>query len=94
MKIANIGREFLHIFWTPLENPMKFSGKMRFKVILKATIKQGFTLSLEDTFFEKPQGGGSIWTPPLAVLGLRNLCGLVFGSNKLCVIQAPHRWFE
>ena len=26
--------------------------------------KQGFTLSLEDTFFEKPQGGGSM-TPKL-----------------------------
>ena len=65
--------------------------------MLKVTKKQGFTVSLEDTFFEKPQGGGSIWTPPppsSAVLGLRNLCGLVFGSNKLCVIQAPHRWFE
>ena len=26
-------------------------------IILKDTKKQGFTLSLEDTFFEKPQGG-------------------------------------
>ena len=25
-------------------------------IILKATIKQSFTLSLEDTVFEKPQG--------------------------------------
>ena len=35
---------------------MKFSGKMYFKIILKVTKNQGFTLSLEDTFFEKPQG--------------------------------------
>ena len=36
---------------------MKFSGKMCFKIILKVTKNQGFTLSLEDTFFEKPGGG-------------------------------------
>ena len=34
---------------------MKFSGKMCFKIILKVTKKQGFSLSLEDTLFEKPQ---------------------------------------
>ena len=39
---------------------MKFSGKMCFQIILKVTKKDGFTLSLEDTFFEKPQGRGSI----------------------------------
>ena len=38
-------------------------------IILKVTKNQGFTLSLEDTFFEKPQGGGKIDAPP-AVLGL------------------------
>ena len=37
---------------------MKFSGKMCFEIILKVTKNQGFTLTLEDTFFEKPQGGG------------------------------------
>ena len=36
---------------------MKVSGKMRFGLILKVTKKRGFTLSLEDAFFEKPQGG-------------------------------------
>ena len=36
---------------------MKFLGKMCFKIILKVAKNQGFTLSLEDTFFEKPQGG-------------------------------------
>ena len=39
-------------------------------IILKVTINQGFTFSLEDTFFEKPLGGGQIDRP--AVLGLRN----------------------
>ena len=29
-------------------------------IILKVTKEQGLTLSLEDTFFEKPQGGGQI----------------------------------
>ena len=35
---------------------MKFSGKIWLLIILKVTKKQGFNLSLEDTFFEKPQG--------------------------------------
>ena len=45
---------------------MKFSGKMCLKIILKVTKNQGFSLSLEDTLFEKPQGkrGGQIDTPP------------------------------
>ena len=38
---------------------MKFSGKICFKIMLKVTKNQGFTLSLGDTFFEKPQGGQS-----------------------------------
>ena len=32
-------------------------------IILKVTKKQGFTLSLEDTFFEKPQGRGQTDSP-------------------------------
>ena len=47
---------------------MKFSGKMCLKIILKVTKNQGFNLSLEDTFFEKPQGGQTDLPP--AVLGL------------------------
>ena len=35
---------------------MKFSGKMLLMIILKVSKNQGFTLSLEDTLFEKPQG--------------------------------------
>ena len=38
---------------------MKFSGKKHLKIILKVTKKQSLTFFLEDTFFEKPQGGGS-----------------------------------
>ena len=37
-------------------------------IILKVTKNLGFTLYLEDTFFEKPQGVGQI-VPP-AALGL------------------------
>ena len=37
---------------------MKFPGKMCFEIILKVTKKQDFNLSLQDTFFEKPQGRG------------------------------------
>ena len=48
---------------------MKFLGKMRFMIILKVTKIQGFTLYLEDTFFETPMGCNEI-DPPTAVLGL------------------------
>ena len=56
---------------------MKFSGNMCFKIILKLKKKkQGFTLSLEDRFFEKPQGGEgggvNLTTPsPQGKLGLK-----------------------
>ena len=42
---------------------MKFSRKMCLKMILKVTKNQGFTLSVEDTFFEKPQGWCQIDPP-------------------------------
>ena len=47
---------------------VKFSGKMQLKIILKVTKNQGFTLSLENTFFEKPQGRSN-WPSPV-FLGL------------------------
>ena len=37
---------------------MKFSGIMLLMIISKITKKQGFSLSLENAFLEKPQGGG------------------------------------
>ena len=50
---------------------MKLPGKMRFKIMLKVTKNQGFSLSLEDTIFEKPQGEGGQFDPlPTAVLVL------------------------
>ena len=38
-----------------LRNFNEFSGKMFLMIILEARKNQGFTLSLEDIFFEKPQ---------------------------------------
>ena len=55
MKIANIDREILHIFWATWEISMKFSGKMWLTIVLKVTKNQGFTPSLVYTFFEKLQ---------------------------------------
>ena len=43
MKTVNIDGESLHIFWTTM-------------MILEVTKNQGFTLSIEDTFLENPQG--------------------------------------
>ena len=71
MKIANIVREILHIFWTTWGISMKFSGKMWIIIILKVTKNQGFTLSLEDTFFGKPQGGSN-WPPFLSRFRVNN----------------------
>ena len=39
---------------------MKFSKKVCLKIILKVTKNQGFTFSVEDTFFEKLQGEGRV----------------------------------
>ena len=49
---------------------MKFSGKMCLKIILKVIKNQGFTLSLEETFFEKPQGLNMGLCADIGTLGL------------------------
>ena len=63
---------------------------MRIMMIVKVTKTRGFTLSLENTFFEKQQGGVKL-TPP-AVLGLKisqnswkNICARV---SFLITLQA------
>ena len=82
---------------------MKFSGKMFLKIILKVTKHQGFSLSLEDTLFEKPQGGSKIDTPPPphphpppAILGLNldviqvsepTICASLLAQQNLSVIR-------
>ena len=63
MKIANVDREIHSIFLTTLGSSMKFSGKMCLLIILKFTKNQSFLLSLEDTFFVKPQEGEFKLTP-------------------------------
>ena len=57
--------KFIHNLWTTWGNSMKFLGKMWPRIILKVAKSQGFTLSLEDTFSEKPQGVGQIDIPSL-----------------------------
>ena len=56
---------------------MKFSGKMWLMIILKVTKNQGFTISVEDTFFEKPQRGVKLTPFPPAVLGLNKSFGRI-----------------
>ena len=82
IKIVNIEREIVHIFWTTWGISMEFSGKVWLMIILKLTKNQCFILSLEDTFFEKQQmtgdGGGALVgggdQTPSAVLGLSCTC--------------------
>ena len=64
MKIVDNDGENLHIFWTTWGISVKFSGEMWLMTILKVPKNQGFTLSLEDTFLEKPQGGSNSPSPP------------------------------
>ena len=59
---------------------MKFSAKMRLMIILKVTKNQSFTLSLEDTFFEKSQGG------PAAVLGLNTTTDYILSTKRFDVL--------
>ena len=69
MKIVSIEGESLHIFWTTWGISMKFSERKWLMIILKVTKKQGFTLSLESAFLEKPQ---SNWPPkPPSILSER-----------------------
>ena len=60
MKIGYIDRENLHIFWATWLIKLKFAGKMWLSVILKVTKKKDFSLSLENTFLEKPQSMGEV----------------------------------
>ena len=69
MKIVYIDRESLHMFLTARVISIKFSGKMRLTITLKVTENEGFSLSLEDTFFWKTTGGIVQIDPP-TFLGL------------------------
>ena len=67
---------------------MKFSEKMCPMMMLGVTKYQGFTLSLEDTFFEKTtgkEGGGGVQIdpPPPAVLGLKVARSQVHATKPL-----------
>ena len=67
---------------------MKISGKMCLKIILKVTKNQGFTLSIEDAFFKKPQGGGKIDPPPPTPSPSR------FRVNLINFWKNPKEWTE
>ena len=77
---------------------MKFSIKMFLEIILKVTKNQGFTLALEDKFFEKLQGSGS-WGVQIAKLsasGINISCYKAHSyrtasSSNVDVIQMPDR---
>ena len=66
MKIANIEREILHIFWTTWGISLKISGKMWLMIILKVTKKTEFHPFFSRYIFRKitEGGGGQIEPPP------------------------------
>ena len=64
MKIANIDREFLHIFQTTCGNSIKFSAKMCFKDNIKGHKKPGFHPLFRRYIFQKTTGMGVNLLPP------------------------------
>ena len=69
MKIANIGREILHIFLATWGTSIKFSGKMWIMMNLKVKKKTGFHPLFWRYTFQKTTGGWVKLIPP-EVLGL------------------------
>ena len=64
---------------------------MTYMIILNVTKNQGFTLTLEDTVFEKPQEeGGCGQIDPQAVLGLREqqFYGMVGSVCEMIIAQS------
>ena len=66
-------KEVLYIFWTTWGISMKFSAKIWLIIILQVTKNQGFTLSLEDTFIEKPQRRSNWITRPSSRLRVKEV---------------------
>ena len=66
---------------------MRFSGKMSFMIILKFTKNQGFHLSLEDTFLEKPQGNIKL-TPSFLRLIIREIFENLLQTVTFCKYAA------
>ena len=66
IKIVNVEEENLHIFWITWGISIEILGKM-WIMILKVTRKLDFTfsVSLKNTFLEKPQRGSN-WPPLLS----------------------------
>ena len=102
MKVANINREFLHIFWTTRGNKIKVSGKMHFKIILKVTKKQGSTNSTEVTFSKNHKGRVNLNPPsPIRVqFGPKLPKSSIFGieykdffTSNFAAIQIWWHWF-
>ena len=61
---------------------------MRLIITLKVTKKQGFTLSLEDTFLEKPGRGVKLTTPLfLWESKIYKETGQLFPDRRLCSKQ-------
>ena len=58
---------------------------MYFKILLKVTKNQGFTLFIEDTVFEKTIGGVKL-SPPSAVLGLIYWTAML---KNICFCRTP-----
>ena len=85
MKLANIDRKILHIFWTTWGISIKLLGKMWLMILLKVTKNLGFTLSLWDRFFKKTWMGEKVITLKSAIDG--SSCT----TTTLCILIHNHK---
>ena len=69
---------------------MKFSEKMCLMIILKVTKNQGFAISLEDIFFEKPQGRSN-WHPLPTILELKKLFSCFLIALGEIIFENPEK---
>ena len=72
---------------------MKCSGKMCLIIIVKVTKNKGFTLSVEDTLFEKPQAAPPWWRNPWQQTSMySNILILIFIFAHICIQKTVVRF--
>ena len=87
MKIINIERENIHIFWTIWGNSMKFSGKTWLKILLKVTKNRASHFVWKTHFWKNPRQISPPPLPPLSFFSGLNL-SLFFWNSPFKILAA------
>ena len=92
-KIVNTQEDNLHILCTSRKISTKFSGKVWLMIVLKVTKKQGFTLSLKNTFWvEIPQVDIKLTPTPATPQPFSGEC-IYFHMVYLTVSSSQYNFF-